>query len=351
MKATHNFWQHRCPDDGQWMAFFDGEGKPAEREMLGAHLRQCGHCQAVFEEISDAVTFADAGLDLIHPLTVRARHWGRKAWVGAAAAAMLMAGLGLTVNGAGQKAVAAIGSLFQVKSIRSVGVTPAQVASLTRIATQGGKVTLAHYGSIKVAGPMQEAKVPVFKLSQYGMPNLWPSALGTSQQALVQTGLRVTLKLNVPHINQLISSQGGRYFFPMSVNQVPFTLSIPAEASIHQGAWTVDEVPQPTVAAPGQVPVKAIAKALENLPFLPPQLQAAVQEMANWRNTLIVPLPGNPQTVPVGGTQRIVDSNAQGTAAGEAWVQKNGLVVAVLQHQSTPINRAAFQAEVARLFP
>lgn len=351
MKATNNIWQYRCPDEGQWMAFFDGEGKPAEREMLGAHLRQCSACQSIFEEIGETVLFADGALDWVHPVETPSRRWGRKAWMPAAAAALVLVGLGLSLNATGQKALAAIGSLFQVNSIGSVGVSPEQLAQLDRVVTQGGKVSLAHYGSVKVSGPSQNEQVPLGSLGQYGMTNVWPKALGSATTASVQTGLQVTLRLNVSHINQLIASQHGQYLFPMSVNQVPFTLSVPAEATIHHGAWTVEEVPQPTVSAPGKVPVAQVAKAVETLPFLPTQLKSAAAEMANWKNTLIVPLPGHPENVTVSGSKRVIDSNANGTTIGEAWVQKNGLVVAVIEHQQKPINQTAFKAEVARLFP
>jgi hypothetical protein len=351
MRATDNISQYRCPDEGQWMAFFDGEGKPAEREALGAHLRSCSTCQAVFEEIGGLVAFADNALDLMHSARdVSKSRRLSKVGVPVVAAATIVLGLGMGFHVAGQKAMAAFASLFQVKSIGTVGVTPEQLALLTRTVTEGGKVTLAHYGSIKVAGPLQQTDVPLSALPQYGMANLWPASLGAVGTASVQTGLDVTLKLNVPNINQLITSQGGRYLFPMSLNQVPFTLSVPAAAIIQNGAWTLEEVPRPTVAVPGTVPVHKVARALENLPFLPPQLQTAVAQMANWKNTLIVPLPGHPQTVSVAGTQGIMDSNASGTTVGEAWVQSQGLVVAVMEHQSKPINQSVFKAEVSRLF-
>lgn len=333
------------------MAFFDGEGRVSEREIMGAHLRSCLTCQTVFEEIGNAVTFGDTALDGIHPILRSGGGGVRKVWMSAAAAAVILAASGIAFHTAGQKALAAIGTLFQVNQVGTVGVTPAQLAKLSQIVTQGGHVTLAHYGSIKVAGPLQEAQVPVSQLSQYGMPNLWPVALGAVPNAVVQTGIQVTLKLNVPNINSLIVSQGGRDLFPKSLNQVPFTLSVPAAATVQHGAWTLDEAPRPTVALPGQVSVGGVAKALEHLPFLPTQLQSAVAQMANWKNTLIVPLPGHPQNVSVAGTHGIVDSNASGTTVGEAWVQRNGLVVAVMEHQSKPINHRAFQAEVARLFP
>ncbi len=351
MIRMDNIWRYRCPDEGQWMAFYDGEGRAAEREMLGEHLRGCASCQTLFEEISENAAFALSAFDVALPSHSR-RSWSlmKKMWI-PAAAALVLVGLGTGFHTLGQNVEAAFASLFQVKSIGTVPVTPQQIAALSRVVTQGGKVTLAHYGSIKVAGPMQETQVPLSGLSRYGMPNLWPASLGAPGLANVQTGIMVTLRLNVPHINSLIASQGGHDLFPASLNGVPFTLSVPAAASIHNGAWTLDEAPQPTLAAPGSVPVKQVAQALENLPFLPPQLQTAVAAMANWKNTLIVPLPGHPQTVTVAGTQGIVDANAGGTTAGEAWVEKDGLVVAISEHQSTPINQTQFQQRVARLFP
>ena len=347
-----NVWQFRCPDSGEWMAFFDGEGRPTDREQLGAHLRQCAACQEVFEDVGEMVAFGDTALDLVHPIPVRSRGLAsRRTWIPAAAAAAVILGAGLAFHNTGQRAVAAIGSLFQVKSIGTVAIGPNQLARLSRIVTQGGQVTLAHYGSVKVAGPMTEAVVPLSHLSQYGMPNLWPAGLGQARTASVQTGLSVSLTLNVPNINALITSQGGTSLFPMSVNHVPFTLSIPAAATIQQGAWTVEEAPRPTLAVPGQVPTTEIAKAMENLPFLPSQLQSAVAQMANWKNALVVPLPGHPHNVSVAGTTGIVDANPSGTTAGEAWIANSGLVVAVLEHQSSPINVPAFESEVARLFP
>lgn len=350
MRAT-DIWLHRCPDEGQWMAFFDGEGKPTEREVLGAHLRSCTACQAIFESIGDTVMFADAALDLVHPTAARPYRRAIRWLTPVAAAAAVVLGLGIGFQSVGQNAMAAIASLFQVKTIGTVPVSPEQLAQLTRTVTQGGKVTLNYYGSVTVAGPMKQETVPLSELqSQHSMPNLWPQALGAASTATVQTGLRVTLKLNVSHINQLIQSQGGTDLFPMSLNQEPFTLVVPAWATVQSGPWTLEEVPQPTVVAPGKVPVAQVTKALENLPFLPPALQNAVARMADWRNTLILPLPNNPQNVAVAGTQGIVDSNRKGTTVGEAWVQKDGLVVAVMEHQATPVNRQAFVTEVAQLF-
>ncbi|MCL5116047.1 MAG: zf-HC2 domain-containing protein [Firmicutes bacterium] len=346
---TSSMWERRCPGEGEWMAFYDGEGRPAEREMLGAHLRNCESCQDVFEEIGSLVMFGDEALDLVHPVSRKNQRTNRW-WIPAAAAAMVILGVGASFQSAGHQALAAITSLFQVKSIGTVPVSPEELAALTRTVTRGGQVTLSHYGSVTVAGPMRQESVPLSQLPQYGMPNAWPQSLGTAKTASLQTGLRVTLRLNVPNINQLIESQGGRDLFPTSLNNQPFTLVVPAAATIQSGAWTMEEVPQPTVAVPGQVPVGQVMKALENLPFLPPTLQSAVARMANWKDTLIVPLPGNPQNVQVSGTQGIVDSSRTGHTVGAAWVN-HGVVTAVMEHQNTKISQSAFTAEVKRLFP
>ncbi|MCY0899253.1 MAG: zf-HC2 domain-containing protein [Firmicutes bacterium] len=346
---TTDIWQHRCPDEGQWMAFYDGEGTARDREAMGAHLRSCTDCQRLLEEIGEAAVFGDLFLDYAYVGGHRRSRRQPPRWFPVAAAATLVLAIGAGFYHVGHRAMAAIGSLFQVKSIGAVPVTPEQLARLTRAVTDGGRLTLKYYGSIDVAGPRQAKPVPLAALPRYGMPNLWPRALGPVKAASVETGLRVTLTLNVPHINQLIESQGGRDLFPARLNYQPFTLVVPAAAIIRHDGWTLEEVPQPLVVAPGRVPVGRITKALENLPFLPPSLQTVVAQLANWKNTLIVPLPGHPENVAVAGTHGIVDSNAKGTTIGEAWVT-NGMVVAVLEHATTPINRTAFEREVARLF-
>lgn len=348
MKMT-NMWEHRCPDEGQWMAFYDGEVVESQQERLGDHLRSCSDCQQVFGEIGQAVWFGDEALDVAHPGSrKRTRHAMR--WVPWAAAAVVLIGLGTGLQTAGHRAMAAIGTLFQVKSVGEVPVSPEQLAQLSRVVTQGGRVNLTHYGSVAVTGPVENKSVALSGLKTYNMPNLWPAKLGASPTVNVETGVSVTLRLNVPHINQLIQSQGGHVLFPMSLNNRPFTVVVPAAARMTQGAWTLEEVPQPTVAVPGTVSETRVLNALANLPFLPPQLKSAVMEMSHWQSTLIVPLPGHPQNVQVAGTQGIMDENAKGTMAGEAWVT-HGTVVAVMEHQSHAINPGAFQSEVQSLFP
>lgn len=332
------------------MAFFDGEGRDNERERLGEHLRQCAACQQLFEDIGETVVFGDGALDLVHDVGGRRRlSQTRRWWLPTLGAALIIMGIGAGLHPAGNKAMAAFASLFEVKHIGTVAISPNEVTTLSRTISQGGHVTLKHYGSIKVAGPMQQQTVPLQRLSHYGIPNYWPKALGPVSTAQLKTGLRMTLTLNVPHINQLIQLQGGHDFFPMSINEKLFTLVVPSAATVSSGGWTLEEVPQPSVVVPGQVPIKAIMSAMENLPFLPSNVHAALATMANWKNTLIVPLPGHAQNVSVAGTQGIVDSNSSGTTVGEAWI-KNRVVVAVFEHQSHPVNQAAFQKEVAQLF-
>ncbi|NMP22919.1 hypothetical protein [Sulfobacillus harzensis] len=347
MKTT-NLWERLCPDEGQWMAFFDGEGRPEDRERLGAHLRQCVSCQQIFDEIGQTVWVADGALDAVH--TVARPRRVASAWWPAAAAAAILVGLGAGFQTAGHGALAAVGSLFQVKSIGTVGVSPTELSALSRTLSQGGRVTLAHYGSIKVSGPVKDETVQASNLKSFNMPNVWPKAWGAAPAAQVQTGMRVTLRLNVPHINQLIQIEGGHDFFPMSLNNRPFTVVVPAEATLTHGNWKIQEVPQPTVAVPGQVPVKEVARALENLPFMPTSLKDAVARMSNWKDTLIVPLPGHPQNLQVSGTQRIADENQSGTVAGEAWIQ-NGVAVLVTEHQHQPISMSQFEAQVSQLLP
>lgn len=346
MKTT-SMWERHCPDEGQWMAFFDGEGRLDERERLGLHLRGCAACQQVFDEIGQAVWVGDGALDTVH-VALKVRHPYRKWWAGAAAALVL--GLGAGFHTAGQNVMAAFGSLFQVKSIGTVPVSPQELTAMSRTLSQGGRVTLAHYGSVNVSGPVHQETLAASQLKRFHMANVWPTAWGSQAQASVRTGMRVTLRLNVPHINQLIQMEGGHDFFPMSLNNRPFTLVVPAEATMTHGSWTIHEVPQPTVAVPGHVPVKTVAKALENLPFMPTSLKDVVARMVNWKDTLIVPLPGHPQNLQVSGTNRIADENQSRTTAGEAWVQ-NGVVVLVTEHQSHAISLPQFESDVSHWLP
>lgn len=343
---TADLYQTRCPSEAQWMAFYDGEGTSESRENLGKHLRDCAICQTILSEVGEQVMLMDFAFEANPPLKRRHRI---ERWIPVSAAAVVAVAVGLGMHTSGNRVMAALATLFQVKSIGTVPISPEQLAEISNVVTDGGHVTLNHYGSITVAGPVQSESVPLRQLPKMGIANIWPTTLGNVSQASVQTGIHVSLKLNVPHINQLIASEGGHDLFPESSNEVPVILTVPSEATIRDDAWMVKEVPQPTVAVPGSLSTAPLIKALAHLPFLPSSLQSALGQMTNWKSTLVVPLPGHPENVTIHGVAGIVESNPTRTEVGEAWVQ-NGTVVAVIEHRAEPINVKAFQLEVSRLF-
>ncbi len=349
----------KCPDAGQWLRFWDGNVTDEEARQWGVHLRSCAFCQQQLRDVDEWATFADQSLDRLgygrshEPARLHrpSRRWG---WLAAAAAVLAVFAVG-PGRRAGSQALAAMGSWLQVQRIGAVAVSPQQISALKNTMTLGGRVALTHYGSVTVNGPMRQISATVDQLPHYGMPDLWPKAFGRPGAVTVDSGIRVVLRLNVPHVNQLIRSQGGRQLFPAALNEKPFTLYVPAAAIITPALngrqhWTIEEVPEPSLAVPGRVPLRQVVRALERLPFLPPNLAAAVAQMANWENTLLIPLPGHPQNVTIHGFPAVVDAGDLGRTAGIAWIQ-HGLVVAIFRHQKRPVNLSQFVAEVAHAVP
>jgi len=342
-----------CPDEAEWLRFWDGEVNGPEAERLGQHLQMCHACQRQLAAVGELAQFADRGLPPAGASRTRRSSLAWRPWaVAAAVGVVLLAG---GANPLWRKgALAAVGQLFQVNRIGAVAITPAQLTRLDQVVTQGGQVSLAHYGSVRVMGPLRQLTVPPRQLPQYGMPDLWPVQFGANALATVDNGVRVEFRLNVPAVNQLIVEQGGDRLFPEALNQRPFTVYVPAYARISQtgshGSWTVEEAPQPTLAIPEGVNFHQVVNALSGLPFLPPTLSQAVLQMANWKNTLLVPLPGSPENVTVHGNPAVLDTGNENTTAGVAWVDR-GVVVAVFHHQATAVNRSAFLTEVQQAVP
>jgi hypothetical protein len=103
------------------------------------------------------------------------------------------------------------------------------------------------------------------------------------------------------------------------------------EAAVTTGSssgatYTLVEMTRPTLDIPAGIPTQTVWNALVSLPFLPSNLRTALKSEQNWRDTLIVPLPGHPQNVTFMGRPAILEVGPHGHDAFVAWLQGNALV-------------------------
>jgi len=337
-----------CPDESFWLRYLDGDATLADSTL--EHLNGCPQCRARLQETADLAALSQhLGHDQA-ARSVRPRRWGPL--VAAAAAVLVALPLVWTPSRA---ALAQVLEVFQVKQVAGVPITQQQVRSLLNTLSQGGTVSLAYYGSVTPMTSQKVELVPAARLPQTAnLPDLWPAELGTVTSR-VTTANRVTFRLNVPHINQLIAATGGRQFFPLALNDVPFVLNVPVTATMTatQGSLTygLAELRQPTLAVPGNVNALAVRNAILNLPFLPSSLTRAISSLGNWRDTLVLPLIGQSRNVLVHGQPAVLEVSPHGHALGVVWDQNGVLVVFGVESHQAPMSPKQFLQEVDRLFP
>lgn len=345
-----------CPDASVWVSYLDG-AIPLEAPWTD-HLAACTTCQTHYEEALELVTLGQQALNgegadvLGRQNKPGATRWVR--YVGGVAAAAAVVGLVWLTPA--HRALADALNVFQVQTVSGATVSSAQLTRMMDTLSQGGRVSLKHYGSITPtpAGPAR-TMAPSALPSAAGLPDLWPAIWNSQSMAHVTAGQRVTFRLNVPHINQLILASGGTHLFPRAVNGVPFTLTVPEEATLHtvQGAVTYGliELREPSLAVPSGIDLAQVRDALMNLPFLPPALQDSVASIANWRHTLVLPVQSANQNIRLNGHPAVLESGQNGHALGAIWVQ-HGVLVVVGAHSSVgALSRKAFVSLVSKLFP
>ncbi len=338
-----------CPDETTWMRYLDGEVDLTE--SLFQHLEACPLCAERLAEAATLLGFSDqahAG----RPVPVRRpRPRSRRAIVAAAAAALLA--FFVVSLGAGRTTLADVLNIFQVKAVASATITPSQVQALMGALSRGGTVKLSYYGSVSPLTSASSRMVPVASLPTVArLPDLWPGSWGAATSR-VTTANRITFRLNVSHINQLIAMDHGRQYFPAALNEVPFVLTVPESATTAATRGGVSyglvELRQPALSLPAGVDVTAVRNAILGLPFLPPSLARTISSIGNWRNTLILPVMGQSRNVTMDGHPAVLEVSPSGRGLALVWEQ-DGVLVGFGAHAPTPIAPSQFVAMARRLF-
>ncbi|MBX6377612.1 MAG: zf-HC2 domain-containing protein, partial [Clostridia bacterium] len=248
----------RCPDEGRWQAWIDGEVDAVEGAVLSAHFRGCADCreaagrlrelterqdralrarlqavrgggfdapsahrgawEAVLSRLAAAraetagagVATADAGLAAAARAALPGgvkpgpetpaedpRAGTRRAWRRAwtaAAAAVVLAGVLLVPPV--RSAAAGLLSAFRVERLAVVPVGPQTMARIRQALQERGVTTidLREYGDIEVTGREVRSNPPAEELAQLGFPPL-PTRLGDA--ALVSTHLESRAEVRV----------------------------------------------------------------------------------------------------------------------------------------------------------
>ncbi len=310
-----------CFDEGNLLAYLDGEVTAEERAAMDAHLAECPACAHALETLAADRSFASRELDRLRPsadvvpLALArpnpARPWGR---VAAAAAAVLV--LASFTFGPVRSAAAGLLRIFRVQKVQTISLSQDDLRQIGNALQEGsGHIDMKSLGEAWMdGGPREPRKVTLAEARQaLDFTVKLPSGLGTPQLTL-QPGQTVKFKLHVKAVNEALRYYGSERTFPSSVDGREFEVRIPPilvarygdavgrntvgpEKGIPFGDGVfVGQARSPQLVVPDGVDAAEIRVVLTNLPFLPQNVRNQLAAVDDWQSTLLVPN--------VGGTAR-----------------------------------------------
>jgi hypothetical protein len=169
----------------------------------------------------------------------------------------------------------------------------------------------------------------------------------------VQPAATVAVQVNVAKLNAILTQLGARTTLPSALGSVPLDATVPETAvtTTTTGGvrYALVEMTRPTLDVPAGIPTQAIWQDLVSLPFLPADVRAAWAGESDWRDTLVLPLPGQAENVEFLGHQAIVDVGPHGHLAVVAWLAGNALLAFGEAAPATTLTPTGFLAQASTL--
>jgi hypothetical protein len=365
-----------CYEDGQLMAFVDGEGDDASRSQIDEHLLACTSCAGALSRIQADREITGAAMDLLrvtaerpaataaeaprteadkpgapamapvgsppHDGPGRSGAWiARIGWrkLAAAAAAVLFASsfaLAPVRTFAGE-----ILKVFRVQRVQSISLTEQDIQSISESLSSGeGHVDLKELGDVWVDGAQGDSREVTVEEAQaaLGFEVRLPAGVEGTRTLMLQAGQTVKFKLNAAKVNEVLAFYGAKTLLPDSVDGKEFTVKVPSVlmATIEkQGAAaklvpvdpddpslgtmpaepyiTLVQARSPELTVPDGVDPLVLRDVLLNLPFLPQNVRDQLASISDWQHTMIVPnVGGQARDVTIGGVDAVVMTSSYG---------------------------------------
>jgi hypothetical protein len=349
-----------CYDDGQLMAYLDGETDSETASAIGAHLIECSTCAARLERLAADSAFAAEKLGELEPVaeviplsassadalessadardvagtrerwggredaaprkTARGRRFSRMQIVAAAAAALLLGSFALAPV---RTAVANMLQIFRVQQVQTMSLTGEDLGKIEEAFRGSGHVSLKKYGDVWVEGGSMEASDVALPQAQAAVD--FPVKLVASESgtpAVTLTGASVyRFKLNVSAINEVLTQYGAETLMPESADGKVFSVEIPpiimagypspegeaAKTTHKTDGLSVAQARSPQLIVPDGVDPARLRQVLIDLPLLPQQVRNQIADVKEWQSTLLVPnMGGEARDVTIDGTPAVV---------------------------------------------
>lgn len=321
-----------CYDEGQLLAYLDGEVPPDEREAMRAHLASCAACAECVDTLEADGRYAAAALERLQPSaqvvtlptsrtetsrSARARTpWTRIA--AAVAAVLVVASFALPPV---RSAAAAFLQIFRVQKIQTVTLSESDLSSIAAAVQKGGHVDLKAFGEAWVEGgatsptkvTLDQAKAAVDFTVKL------PAGISAAPVLTLTSAQTYKFKLNVAAVNQALASYGASEVLPDSVDGKVFSISVPAvlvasypASALGAGASGdiyVGQARSPELVVPQGVDPSQLRSVLLSIPFIPQSVRDQLAAVSDWQSTLLVPnVNGSAHDVTIGGVPAVVIS-------------------------------------------
>lgn len=225
-----------------------------------------------------------------------------------AAAVLLIAGF--LTTGWGDRVMAAVMQTFRIQHIQTVQFSMDDFRSIETAIENGTggtqNLSLEQFGTIQTQGGGQTQQLTVSQAEKnLGYPiKTLPGISAEQQQVELNPHRQITLKLHVDHINSLITGLGGKTLFPQSIDGQPIVVHIPNSMTVQSTDTSerrvLNEMAAPSIQVPNGVNADQVRTAVLQLPFLPSSIRRQIEGIADWKDTLFLPLPqksGKPITL------------------------------------------------------
>jgi hypothetical protein len=321
-----------CYDEGQLLAYLDGEVSAEERDEMRAHVESCASCAGAVRALEADRGVAAAALGTLQPAatvvplaasrapvapTRRARlPWTRIA--AAAAAVLVVASFALPPV---RSAAAAFLQIFRVQKIQTVTLTEGDLSSIASAVKKGGHVDLKAFGEAWVEGAATSPKQVTLDQAKAAIDFTvkLPTGISTAPVLTLTPAQTYKFKLNVAAVNQALASYGASQVLPDSVDGKVFSISVPAvlvasypASSASAGASGdiyVGQARSPELVVPQGVDPSQLRSVLLSLPFIPQSVRDQLAAVSDWQSTLLVPnVDGTAHDVTIGGVPAVVIS-------------------------------------------
>jgi len=292
----------KCPDDNILMAYIDGE-----TDEIEAHCQECPACRDKLRQLRREAEAVNTLLVSLQELPQAAaipenrlaeRRWSKvkrnSRWVAAAAALILV--LVFTVTPARSLAIQLLG-LFRAEHVKIVDLTQTDMKDLQELLNQYDSLEIEQLGTFSREQEGDYCSYESFDAAQAAAPyNLnFPLELdGVPFNRISAYPAEVMhYSPDVIQVNALLAQMGSTTMLPESLEGKTVTFSM---GPVFETAYFIDnspvrlmQAPPPSVSGTAGMEEKVFWEALAGLPFLPTQLQTALEQNPFRATTFLFP--------------------------------------------------------------